>query len=150
MNLPARRDESGATAVEFALVLTLVVSLFGMLLLLGLRLVYAGLADHAAQVALRTAAVRTHSGYPSDRQVKAAVDDLYPNGLIVDPMTVAVTPSSQSVRSVSNTHQGETVTVTVTYDVPALTAVVSLANVIGVPGLGDLSVITRTATGRFE
>ncbi|MCU1693560.1 MAG: hypothetical protein JWM64_2651 [Frankiales bacterium] len=155
-----RRDR-GATTVEAALVLPLALALLGGILLFGLRLTYAALADHAAAVGLRTATLRgttsylddvtgNTSRYPNKAKVTTSVTGLF-GGVLGSPTSVAL-----GVPSVTK-KQGVAVQLTLTYDVPAVHAAADLVD--GVLSLlaghavdlgTPLGTVTASKTGRLE
>ena len=138
--------DHGTTAVEVALVLPILLLLLGGLLVLGLRMTYAALAGHTAELALSQASLRSAGSYPTAATIDTAVRATSLSGLLGGPTTpVAVTV----VQTTARKRQGDRVTVTVTYDVPAVRTAAAL-----LPGLGgvldDLAVITTTVQGRLE
>lgn len=132
------RHDRGAAALETALVVPVVLLLTGAVLLMGLRTVYASLAEHSARVAARHATIRQPT-YPTEAQVEDAAANAVPAGLLGRP---AVRYDRPGVL-----RQGQRVVVTVRYDVPVL----RFADLL-VPGvdMSRLAVIERTATGRLE
>jgi Flp pilus assembly protein TadG len=141
------RHDAGATAVEFAIVLPLLLTLIGSLLALGLHMTYAALAQHAANIGLRTAVVPTAGGgYPSDAQVRARLASSL-GGVLPAPQPEPVLddPATGSRR------QGDPLTVRVTYQVPVVSAAARLVPVPGLRSAFDaLGSVTGTARGRRE
>jgi Flp pilus assembly protein TadG len=140
------RGDTGATAVEVALVLPVLLLLLGGVLAFGLHLTYSALAGHTAEVALRKATLRTSTGYPTAAQVDASVRAMPLTNLLGDPSApVELTVVSTTGRQ----RQGDRVTVTVSYDVPALRA--AAGAVFGLRGVFErLATIERTVDGRLE
>lgn len=156
MSMAARRIRSrdaGATSVEFALVLPLFLTLIAGVLVFGLAMFYAGLAEHAARTGLRKAVIRTSTGYPGAAAVRSTIntslagllpDPTNSNATLVvrDPVDAAVNPRGA---------QGDRVTVTVEYDLPAVGAALRLIpdNALRA-AMADLATVERTAEGRLE
>lgn len=142
-----RRDDTGATAVEFAFVFPIALALLAVVLTFGLRTLYSGLAEHAARVVARSATLQGPNGYPTDAAIQARLMGFYDSALIADPQSVLVQRPGTGPQG-----QGRQITITITYDVPVVGDVGRLASVL--PGLGDalasLSVITATSTARLE
>lgn len=156
----AVRSDDGATAVEIACVLPVVLTLLGAIITFALTMVYSGLTEYAARSGLRTAVLHSPQGYADTRTdpatgknaVEQAIDDLFPVGLLSSPSSIVIHTTVPS--SATTPGQGDTVTVTVTYDVPGIRAASHL-----VPNflpsllqdkLASLATITRSATGRRE
>lgn len=138
-----KRDE-GATAIEFALVLPVLLAIVLFTLYGALYLYYAAVAEHVARSAVRDATLPTqgNSTYPSDSAVYTAAKDAG-SALMPDPTSVQVTEPSDA----SNPpREGDPVTVTVTYQLPAVATVARALWFLPTP----TSTITRTATGRRE
>ena len=136
------RDE-GATAIEVALVLPAFLAIVLMTLYGGLYLYYAAVAEHVARHAVRDATlpVSGTSTYPSTGQVYTDAKSTG-GALIPAPTSVSLasTPSSSVPR------EGDEVTVTVTYQLPAVQAVANALWFLPKPR----TTVTRTATGRRE
>ena len=142
--LPRMRRDDGATAIEVALLLPVVLATVFMTLYGGLYLYYAAVAEHVARDAVRDATmpVSGTSTYPSDSQVYSTARSKG-NGLIPAPTTLSLT----STPSYNNPpREGDEVTVTVTYQLPAVQAVARALWFIPSPRTS----VTRTATGRRE
>lgn len=135
------RREEGATAVEFALVLPVFLLLVGGVLALGLRMFYSAVAEHSVRQGLREATV-PQGGYSSAEEVRAAVANSAKGVLSPDAFECSGCGSGQ---------QGDEVTVTVTYEIEAVTAASKL---MPVPFLQDaferLATVTTSAEGRLE
>lgn len=139
------RGDTGATAVEFALVVPVALLLMGSILVFALHMTYAALADHAARVGLKKAVLRTSQGYPSEGAVRTTVDDLFANSLLGDPTSLQVERQDGTVA------QGDTVKVTVVYTVPAVRTASGLVPFAGLrESLRKLATVTRVADGRAE
>lgn len=140
------RGDSGATAVEVALVLPILLLLLGGVLSLGLHMTYSALAGHTAEVALRKATIRTSTGYPTQAQVDSSVRAMPLTDVLGDPSEPV---SLQVVSPTGRQRQGDRVTVTVAYDVPALRA--AAGAVYGLRTVFErLATIERTVQGRLE
>lgn len=144
MRRPGRdTGDDGATAVEFALVLPVLLAVVLMTLYGGLYLYYAAVAEHVARVAARDATlpVSGTSTYPSDSQISTTAKSTG-HSLIPDPTAVSVTstPANDPPR------EGDEVTVSVTYELPAVRAVARALWFLPAPTAS----ITRTATERRE
>lgn len=143
---PARdRSERGATTVEFAIILPLVILFVGLLLFGGFYALYASTADHAAAEAARYASIRQGTSnsapYPTEAEVAEKVNgDVLP-GFVPDA-NVSVTTLS----AVPN--EGDRVTVTIRLEnLPVLGVASSFLSAVGLSGFDD---ITRTASERRQ
>lgn len=136
------RDD-GATAIEVALILPVFLATVLMTFYGGLYLYYAAVAEHVARHAVRDATlpVSGTSTYPSTGQV---YNDAKSTGSALIPaptsVSLASTPSSGDPR------EGDEVTVTVTYQLPAVQSVANMLWFLPKPR----TTVTRTATGRRE
>ena len=143
MPLHSPRDE-GATAIEVALILPMFLAIVLMTLYGGLYLYYAAVAEHVARHAVRDATlpVSGTSTYPSTGQVYTDAKSTG-GALIPAPTSVSLasTPSYDDPP-----REGDEVTVTVTYQLPAVQAVANALWFLPKPRTN----ITRTATGRRE
>ena len=141
---PSFRRDDGATAIEVALLLPIVLATVFMTMYGGLYLYYAAVAEHVARNAVRDATmpVSGTSTYPSDSQVYSTARTTG-NALIPAPTTVSLT-STPSYDDPPR--EGDEVTVTVTYQLPAVQAVARALWFLPSPRTS----ITRTATGRRE
>ena len=141
------RDDRGATAVEFALVVPLALLLIGSIVTFALHMTYSALADHAARVALKKAVIRTSAGYPTEAQVRQTAADLFAAGLLGSPTDLDMTRGGGT----APVGQGDTVTIRVTYDLPAVRSAAGLVPFAGLRDrLVDLATVSRTAEGRAE
>ncbi|MBC9732260.1 TadE/TadG family type IV pilus assembly protein [Nocardioides marmotae] len=148
---PRRRDGRGAAAVEFALVVPLLLFLVFGIIDFGWMLMKANLVNNAARDAARVASL---SG--TYEQVDQTVDSgLAAAGISPSDVTVLITctngdgttcdgsASSFASRAVS----GSTVTVTLSYDHPWLTPLGATCDLVGGDScVGDTIVLERTAT----
>jgi Flp pilus assembly protein TadG len=147
--LPAER---GASAVELALVLPILMSVLGIVLTTGLRMVYVGLAEHEARTVVRTASIRTTSSSSSPYPDNTAANRLAlcGQGAISLPGTT-FSPSTGCVitkdPNVSSPSEGDLVTVTLTYQATIIQKFVGWlpANI-----LNGLSTITASASASRE
>jgi Flp pilus assembly protein TadG len=139
-----RRDE-GATAVEFAIVLPVVLTTVFFALYGAMFFYYSAVADHVARSVARQVSIpiaQTGSGYP-DASAATVLNDARADagGLIAAPTSAVATSSGAT----STPQEGDLVTVTVTYQLPVLSQLASV-----VPGLSAISTITRSATERRQ
>ncbi len=141
------RDQCGATAVEMAMVVPLVLLIVGMLLFAGMHATFSGLAQNAAREAARFATIRTGSSYsatyPSREQVRQWVVDSVPTLMRGSNLDVTVQSEPAGVTPAP----GDIVTVTLAYDIPALEAADALLEAFDVD---PSSRVVRTATARRE
>lgn len=146
--LRERRGDTGAVVVETALVIPVLLMLLIGIMVFGLRMVYAGVAENAASKALRMATIPVGSAYPSEAAVRAAVEGLDSVQLLGAPSCPAsAAPGCRGVEVSTGSQQGAPVTVTVRYHVPVLRTVVGLWPF---GTLDRLASIERTAEGRLE
>jgi Flp pilus assembly protein TadG len=140
----ARRDE-GATAVELALILPVVLAVLFFILYGALFFFYSAVADHVARSVARQVSVpvgQTGTSYPDASAGVVAADAKKTGGsLIPDPSTVTTTTLPASATPA----EGDLVTVTVTYHLPVLS---DLGHII--PGLSSITTITRSSTERRQ
>lgn len=147
-----RPAERGASAVEFALVLPILMSLMGIVLATGLRMVYKGLAEHEVRTVVRTASIRTTSSQSSPYPDNTAANRLALCGQGALPLPGATFSASTDcviVKSpnVSSPFEGDLVTVTLTYHVTVIQKLVGF-----LPGniLTGLSTVTSSASAYRE
>lgn len=141
---PGAKHDEGATAIEFALVLPVLLAIVLFTLYGALYLYYAAVAEHVARAAVRDATLPTqgNTSYPSDSDVYATAADTG-SALLPSPTSVQVTEPPDA----SNPpREGDPVTVTVTYQLPAVAAVGRALWFLPSP----TSTVTRSATGRRE
>lgn len=140
----ARRDE-GATAVEFAIVLPVVLSVCFFALYGAMYFFYGALADHVARSLARQVSIpiaQTGSGYPDGSQATLTADAQSDAGsLMPSPTTV----TSTSAPATGSPQQGDLVTVTVTYKLPVLDQLASL-----IPGMSAIDTLSRSASERRQ
>lgn len=144
-NDPGLSDERGATAVELAIILPLVLLFVGLLLFGGFYALYASTADHAASEAARYASIRqgnsSSAPYPTEAEVAAMVNaDVLP-GFVPDAEILLTSLSEDP-------NEGDRVTVTIHLeDLPVLSIASGFLSAVGLDGFDD---ITRTASGRRQ
>jgi Flp pilus assembly protein TadG len=137
-------NDSGATAVEMAMILpvlmlTLFFSLYG-----AMYFFYSAVADHVARSVARQVSIpvgQTGSAYP-DATPGTVADDAAKTAGSLLPNPTSVTTSSLPAGAAA---EGDLVTVTVTYKLPVLSQLGSL-----VPGLTGIETITRASTERRQ
>lgn len=133
-----RRNDSGAAAVEFALVAPVVILLVFATLYGAVYYYYAAVAAHVARAVARDAAIPEHGVYPSTAD-EVTVADNASGTMMPNPTSVTVTPTPA-------VGEGNAVTVTVTYDLPALVRIGAVLPFLPHPD----GVISRTVTVRYE
>jgi Flp pilus assembly protein TadG len=131
------RKDTGATAVEFALVAPVVFLLIFAVVFAGMYFFYAAVADHIAREVARDASIPSHGAYPTESDERTVASNSA-GTLLPAPTTVDLTPTTTP-------GEGNELTVTVTYDVPGLAAVGQL-----LPFLPKSGQLTRTVTVRYE
>lgn len=152
MRRRARRDDRGATTVEAALVIPVALLLFIGIMIFGLRMVYSGLAEHAASTALREATIREGGDYLTQADLAAKVEQMRAVELLGSPSCSDFTEADCSPVELNTAvdgpkHQGTAITVTVHYEVPVLKTVVQLWPF---GGFERLATVERTVEGRLE
>lgn len=140
----AIRDE-GATALEFALVLPVIVVVTFFALYGAMFFFYSAVADHVARSVARQVSIPTGqsgSAYP-DATAATVVTDAKnaAGGFIPNPDSAVATKSP----STGTPQQGDMVTVTVTYKLPVLSSISSV-----IPGFSSITTITRSASERRQ
>jgi len=146
-----RDREEGATALEFALVLPIIVVVTFFALYGAMFFFYSAMADHVARSVARQVSIPTGqsgSSYPDANPTTVLTDVKNAAGsLIPDP-----SPSCGTDQTGATSHgrsatprQGDLVTVTVTYKLPLLSQLAS-----AVPGLSSIECITRSASERRQ
>ena len=133
------KNEKGAAAVEFALLLPLLVLILMGILVFGLVLHNYLEITHAAREGVRWASLRS-----SFAEVEAKVQAAAP-GIDWNDGLAEVTWSRDSVDAATEDDQGDPVTVTVTYDIGAITALYG-----PIRSLFPSTIITSAATQRVE
>ena len=155
MRRSTRTRDAGATTVEFALVLPVMLILISGVLSFGLAMTYAGLAEYGASVGLRKAVIRTSGGYPGDAVVRTTIGDAL-SGLLPTPTNTDVLTRNAGDRAARTGRtrslaQGDRVTVRVVYTVPGVTAALGLLPDSGFQdAMIGLATVERTAVGRLE
>ncbi|MGH9268059.1 MAG: hypothetical protein ACRD0D_07770, partial [Acidimicrobiales bacterium] len=132
--------------LEFALVLPVVLALVGMVILTGLRAVYSGLAEHQARELAREVTIRsglsTRSPYPDEVDLAGLCA-----GAAMPLPGAALAPGGCSVVNLSAASSGigggDVVTVSLTYQIPALQALDGFLPGVSVNGL---SVVRASAS----
>lgn len=130
------KDE-GATALEFALVAPILLVLMFVVVYAGIYFFYAAVADHVARAVARDASIPSHGVYPTEADEKAVAEST--------AGSLLPSPTSVGLSSIPRQAEGNELTVTVTYDIPGLSAVGSL-----LPFLPKSGALTRTVTVRYE
>ena len=122
-------DQRGAAAVEFALLLPILLGSLAMVMATGLRMFYVGLAEHEARTVARTAGLHTTispaSPYPDATAASRLA--LCGQGATTVPGTAYNPATDCSVVKLPNVaapSEGDVVTVTLTYRVSAIQGLV--------------------------
>jgi Flp pilus assembly protein TadG len=146
----ARRDE-GATALEFAIVLPVVLSVMFFALYGAMFFFYGAIADHVARTVSRVVSIPVtgNSAYPdvncqSGQTCPAitAAAEKAAGSLLPNPTDAVVTWAPSNGQA---PEQGDLVTVTVTYKLPLLDQLASV-----IPGLSAIDTMTRSASERRQ
>ena len=136
MRAAQRRDE-GTTALEFALVLPVIITTVFFGLYGAFYFFYGAMADHVARSVVRQVSIpvgQTGSAYPDANAATVTSDAKSAAGtLIPNPTSVQTT----SLPAAGTPKEGDMVTVTVTYKLPLLDMF----------GWSGLDTITRSASG---
>jgi hypothetical protein len=106
---------------------------------------YSAIADHVARSVARTVSIpvgQTGTAYPDASAGTVTQDADHVGGSLI-PNPTSVTTSNQPAGGAAQ--EGDLVTVTVTYKLPALSALVGL-----VPGVSNTETITRSVTERRQ
>jgi Flp pilus assembly protein TadG len=133
------RDE-GATALEFAIVLPVVLAVMFFALYGAMFFFYGAVADHVARTVARQVSIpvgETGSGYPDANSATVVNDAKSAAGSLLPDPKSAIATGTQT--------EGDFVTVTVTYNLPVLSQLASL-----VPGVSAIDTITRSASERRQ
>lgn len=133
-----RRDDAGATAVEFALVAPIVFLLIFAALYGGFYYYYAAVSAHVARAVARDASIPQHGSYPTAAEEKVVADNVG-GAMIPSPTSVTLDPNPA-------VGEGNAVTVSVTYDLPLLDFLGRTMPFVPMPS----SVVTRSVTVRYE
>lgn len=158
--LAKHRREHGAVTVEFALMFPLLMLVVGFMLALGLRTFWSALADYATRDMARYAGLqKTTTYYPNRTDVVKDGAAIFggtlgtPTVTLTETAATTLTPAyDQDASFDSRLGEGDTVTVTTTWNVPGLSALVGIVK--GLPVIGfDMSgfaTVTHTASARRE
>jgi hypothetical protein len=121
--------QRGASALELALLLPMLLSILAMVLATGLRMLYAGLAEHEARTLARVTGIRTTSSsvspYPDDTAAHRLT--LCGQGAIAVPGATFNPSTDCSIvkqPNVATPIEGDVVTVTLTYHATAIQGLV--------------------------
>jgi Flp pilus assembly protein TadG len=138
--------------VEFALVLPILMSLLGIVMATGLRMVYVGLAEHEARTVVRTASIRTTSSRTSPYPDNTAANRLALCGqgaLALPGATFSASTDCVIVKApnASSPAEGDMVTVSLTYHLTVIQKLVGF-----LPGniLTGLSSVSASASAYRE
>ena len=151
-------DDGGATAVEFSLLLPIALLFIGFLLALGMRTLWAGLAEDSARSLARYGAIRTSTGAYPNRPALVTKSGNLLGGILGTP-TITMTQSSasggaynQDSATTPTSGEGDILYVTVSYRVPGVSILTDLVR--GIPLIGfdmsGLSTVTETSSARRE
>jgi Flp pilus assembly protein TadG len=136
----ASKKDEGTTAIEFSLVLPVIVTTVFFALYGALYFYYGAIADHVARSVARQVSIptgQTGSAYPDGNAATVKADAKSAAGtLIPTPTNVTTT----SLPATSTPSEGDMVTVTVTYKLPVLSMF----------GWSGLDTITRSASERRQ
>lgn len=139
-----RSSERGTIALEFVLLLPVILLMVGTLVITGLRGVYSALGVHEARVAAREASIRTGQSpgdpYPTESEICTS-----PGRLLAFPGSdlIGCVVSNNSATG-SDPDEGDVVTVTLTYQ---LNPLIPLSNfVAGSFNLQGLAVMSQSAS----
>jgi Flp pilus assembly protein TadG len=133
-----RRDDSGAAAVEFALVAPLLFLLICATLYGVFNFYYAAVSAHVARAVARDASIPHHGSYPTAAEEQVVAANVG-GAMIPTPTSVTLNPDPA-------VGEGNTLTVNVTYDLPLLGYLGSAMPFLPIPS----SVVTRSVTVRYE
>lgn len=137
--------DEGATAMEFAIVLPVVIAVCFMALYGAMYFFYSAVADHVARSVARQVSIPTGqsgSAYPDATAGTVTSDAKSAAGSLLPDPTSAVASSSPSTGTPA---AGDLVTVTVTYKLPVLSDLGSL-----IPGLSSISSVSSSASERRQ
>lgn len=137
--------DSGATAVEFALVFPVVLVAMMFAIYGAMFFYYNAVGGHVARTIARKLSIpvgQTGSGYPGQDATSLTTDAHNAAGTLIPDPTSA---SAHSQGNDATPEEGDLVTVTITYQLPVLSQLSSL-----VPGLSGISTISQSATERRQ
>jgi len=139
------KDDSGATAVEFALVFPVVLMVMMFALYGAMYFYYSAVAGHVARTVTRQISIpvgQTGSTYPAEdlASLKSRADNV---GGSMIPNVSGVSAHNQG--NDPTPEEGDLVTVTITYKLPVMTQLASF-----IPGLSAIDTISQTATERRQ
>ncbi len=142
-----RHSERGTVALEFALLLPVILLFIGALMIAGMRGVYSALAQHEARVGAREASIRlgqaSSDPYPTQFQICDS-----PNRLLAFPgsdfIQAECTVSNSSAPTARGLGTGDIVTVTLVYRLPAITALSDFVE--NAFNAGALAVVSQSAS----
>jgi Flp pilus assembly protein TadG len=140
-----RHNDEGATAVEFAIVLPVVVTVCFFALYGAMFFFYGAVADHVARTVARQVSIPTGqsgSPYPDASPATVVTDAKSAAGALLPDPTSAVAASTPAAGSPA---QGDLVTVTVTYKLPLLSNLAAI-----IPGMSAIDSISRSASERRQ
>ncbi len=144
-----RQSERGTVALEFALLLPVVLLLVGTMIITGMRGVYSALAVHEARIAAREASIRkdqsTSLRYPSSSPYPSETDICNPSERsLAFPGSILIQCEVRNLSKNLSQGDGDVVTVTLTYELRPLTA---LANFVASSfSAADLAILTQRAS----
>ncbi|MBV9293183.1 MAG: pilus assembly protein [Frankiales bacterium] len=130
--------DSGATAVEFALVIPAAAALIFGGMYVSTYYYYSAAASHVARVVAHDASIPRHGAYPTVAD-EMAIAHSAAGSFLPDPTSITLTP-------IPSEGDGNELIVTVTYDLPGITAAGNL-----LPFLPhNKGTMTRSVTVRYE
>lgn len=141
---PSEERDSGATALEFALVFPIVLATMMFAFYGAMFFYYNAVAGHVARTMARQLSIPVsgNSTYPAQDTSSLTTDAHQVAGSLIPD------PSDATAHSQGNDPtpaEGDLVTVTITYQLPVLSQLSSL-----VPGLSGISSISQSATERRQ
>jgi Flp pilus assembly protein TadG len=132
------RDDTGATAVEFARVALVAFTMMFVGVYAGVYYYYSAAASHIARVVARDASIPRHGSYPTSADettvAEQAAGTFLPN------------PTSVTLSAIPRQGEGNELVVTITYQLPGLAA---FGNALPFLPHGN-GTMTRTVTVRYE
>jgi Flp pilus assembly protein TadG len=139
------RDDSGATAVEFALIFPVVLMVSFFVLYGAMYFYYSAVAGHVARTVTRQVSIpvgQTGSGYPAEdtTSLMSRADNV---GGTMIPNASDATAHNQG--NDPTPEEGDLVTVTITYNLPVMSQLASV-----IPGLSAIDTISQSATERRQ